>query len=73
MSKIKGSVKWFNEAKGFGFITPEDGTKDVFVHFSAIIPPVGNGFRTLSEGQKVEFEITDGVKGLSASNVTSIN
>ena len=55
MSKIKGNVKWFNESKGFGFITPEDGSKDVFVHFSAIQT---NGFKTLAEGQRVEFEIT---------------
>ena len=69
MSKIKGSVKWFNESKGFGFITPEDGSKDVFVHFSAI---VSNGFKTLAEGQRVEFEITNGAKGPSAANVTAI-
>lgn len=69
MSKIKGSVKWFNESKGFGFITPEDGSKDVFVHFSAIQV---NGFKTLAEGQHVEFEITEGVKGPSAANVTSV-
>ena len=69
MEKIKGSVKWFNESKGFGFITPEDGSKDVFVHFSAI---QSNGFKTLSEGQRVEFEITEGAKGPSAANVTSI-
>lgn len=55
MSKIKGNVKWFNESKGFGFITPEDGSKDVFVHFSAIQT---NGFKTLAEGQRVEFEIS---------------
>lgn len=60
MSKIKGNVKWFNESKGFGFITPEDGSKDVFVHFSAIQT---NGFKTLAEGQRVEFEITNGAKG----------
>ena len=66
MSKLKGSVKWFNESKGFGFITPEDGSKDVFVHFSAI---QDNGFKTLSEGQKVEFEIENGAKGPSAVNV----
>lgn len=69
MSKIKGNVKWFNESKGFGFITPEDGSKDVFVHFSAI---QGNGFKTLSEGQCVEFKITSGVKGPSATDVTPI-
>ncbi|MEM7887051.1 transcription antiterminator/RNA stability regulator CspE [Morganella morganii] len=69
MSKRKGNVKWFNEAKGFGFITPEDGSKDVFVHFSAIL---NNGFKTLAEGQKVEFEIVDGAKGPSAANVVSI-
>ncbi|MGL4277898.1 MAG: transcription antiterminator/RNA stability regulator CspE, partial [Morganella morganii] len=65
MSKRKGNVKWFNEAKGFGFITPEDGSKDVFVHFSAIL---NDGFKTLAEGQKVEFEIVDGAKGPSAAN-----
>ncbi|NIH16504.1 MAG: transcription antiterminator/RNA stability regulator CspE [Buchnera aphidicola (Periphyllus lyropictus)] len=69
MSKIKGNVKWFNESKGFGFITPEDGSKDVFVHFSAI---QSDGFKTLSEGQSVEFEIIEGEKGPSASNVTNI-
>ncbi|OUE93278.1 cold shock-like protein CspE [Klebsiella aerogenes] len=69
MSKIKGNVKWFNESKGFGFITPEDGSKDVFVHFSAI---QSNGFKTLAEGQRVEFEITNGAKGPSAANVMAI-
>ncbi|MES4611929.1 MAG: transcription antiterminator/RNA stability regulator CspE [Ewingella sp.] len=69
MSKIKGSVKWFNESKGFGFITPEDGSKDVFVHFSAIS---SNGFKTLAEGQRVEFEITQGAKGPSAADVKPI-
>lgn len=69
MSKVKGSVKWFNESKGFGFITPEDGSKDVFVHFSAI---TSDGFKTLAEGQRVEFEITDGAKGPSAVNVVSL-
>lgn len=69
MSKRKGNVKWFNEAKGFGFITPEDGSKDVFVHFSAIL---NDGFKTLAEGQKVEFEIVDGAKGPSAANVVLI-
>lgn len=61
--------KWFNESKGFGFITPADGSKDVFVHFSAI---QGNGFKTLAEGQNVEFEIQDGQKGPAAVNVTAI-
>lgn len=70
MSKIKGNVKWFNESKGFGFITPEDGSKDVFVHFSAIQT---NGFKTLAEGQRVEFEITNGAKGPSAANVTALS
>ncbi len=62
-----GTVKWFNESKGFGFIAPSDGGKDVFVHFSAI---QGSGFRTLAEGQAVEFEVEDGPKGPQASNVT---
>jgi len=62
-----GSVKWFNESKGFGFITPEDGSKDVFVHFSAI---ASEGFRTLAEGQQVNFEVEDGPKGPQATNVT---
>jgi len=69
MAKIKGQVKWFNESKGFGFITPDDGSKDVFVHFSAI---QGSGFKTLTEGQNVEFEIQDGQKGPSAVNVTTL-
>ncbi|EYU13845.1 MULTISPECIES: transcription antiterminator/RNA stability regulator CspE [Photorhabdus] len=68
MAKITGTVKWFNESKGFGFITPADGSKDVFVHFSAI---QSEGFKTLAEGQKVEFEIQDGQKGPSAANVTT--
>ncbi|WP_312241105.1 transcription antiterminator/RNA stability regulator CspE [Pantoea sp.] len=69
MSKIKGTVKWFNESKGFGFITPEDGGKDTFCHFSAI---QSNGFKTLAEGQRVEFEIVDGAKGPSAANVVAL-
>ncbi|OYE01982.1 MULTISPECIES: transcription antiterminator/RNA stability regulator CspE [unclassified Nostoc] len=67
--KRKGVVKWFNESKGFGFITPEDGSKDVFVHFSAI---QSEGFKTVSEGQRVEFEIVEGQKGPSAVNVKPI-
>ena len=61
-----GTVKWFNESKGFGFITPADGTKDVFVHFSAI---ASDGFRTLAEGQEVTFDVEDGPKGPKAVNV----
>jgi len=66
MAKFKGQVKWFNDSKGFGFITPDDGSKDIFVHHSAI---QSNGFKTLTEGQKVEFEIQQGQKGPSAMNV----
>ncbi|CAD5924495.1 MULTISPECIES: transcription antiterminator/RNA stability regulator CspE [Planktothrix] len=66
MAKIKGQVKWFNDSKGFGFITPDDGSKDIFVHHSAI---QSNGFKTLTEGQKVEFEIQQGQKGPAAMNV----
>lgn len=62
-----GTVKWFNESKGFGFITPEDGGKDVFVHFSAI---QAEGFKVLNEGQTVSFNVEDGPKGPQASNVT---
>ncbi|HVP38903.1 MAG TPA: cold-shock protein [Candidatus Saccharimonadales bacterium] len=62
---VKGTVKWFNEAKGFGFISQEGG-EDVFVHYSAI---TGDGFRTLAEGDRVDFEVVRGPKGLQASNV----
>ena len=64
----KGKVKWFNEAKGYGFITPESG-EDVFVHFKAI---KGDGFKTLNEGQEVEFDIEQGPKGNQAANVVKI-
>ncbi len=61
-----GSVKWFNDSKGFGFITPEGGGEDLFAHFSAI---QSQGFKTLAEGQRVSFEITTGPKGKQASNI----
>ena len=62
-----GTVKWFNDAKGFGFIAPEDGSADVFVHYSAIS---AKGFRSLQEGQRVSFEVVQGPKGSQAANVT---
>jgi CspA family cold shock protein len=61
-----GTVKWFNEAKGFGFIAQKDSQEDVFVHFSAI---QGDGFKTLAEGEQVDFDVTRGPKGLTAANV----
>ena len=61
-----GTVKWFNDAKGFGFITPDDGGDDLFAHFSAI---QGDGFKTLPEGQQVTFDVTEGPKGQQASNI----
>ena len=63
---VSGTVKWFNESMGFGFISPADGSADVFVHFSAIS---GSGFKTLSEGQAVSFDVERGPKGLQASRV----
>ena len=68
--RTTGTVKWFNDAKGFGFISPEGGDdKDCFVHYSAI---QADGFRTLAEGDKVEFDIVDGPKGPAAENVTRV-
>ena len=64
-----GTVKWFSDEKGFGFITPDDGGKDAFVHFSAI---TGDGFRTLAEGAKVEYELGESQKGPQATNVRII-
>ena len=64
-----GSVKWFNAEKGYGFIAPDDGTADVFAHYSAI---QSDGYKTLDEGQKVQFDVTQGQKGLQAENITSL-
>jgi CspA family cold shock protein len=65
----QGTVKWFNGEKGFGFITPDDGGKDLFVHYSEI---QGNGFRKLDEGQRVQFEVGQGNKGPTATGVTAV-
>jgi CspA family cold shock protein len=65
-----GTVKWFNDQKGYGFIAPEDGSKDVFVHHSSI---AGSGFKTLAEGAKVEFEAAQGAKGPEAKNVVLVS
>ena len=65
-----GTVKWFNDSKGFGFLTRDDGEKDVFVHHSAV---QGEGFKSLTEGQRVEFEVVQGQKGPAAENVVKLN
>ncbi len=64
--RMTGTVKWFNDSKGFGFIKPENGDRDCFVHHSAIL---GQGFKTLSEGERVEFDLVEGEKGPAAQNV----
>ena len=69
MSTTTGTVKWFNDSKGFGFITPEGSDQDCFVHYSAI---VGEGFKTLDENQRVEFNVEQGPKGLQAVNVVPL-
>jgi cold shock protein len=69
MARTLGTVKWFNDAKGFGFITPENGDKDCFVHHTAI---KADGFRSLAEGDRVEFDIVQGAKGPAAENVTKV-
>ena len=65
----EGTVKWFNDSKGFGFITPDEGEKDCFVHYSAI---QGDGFKSLAEGDRVQFEVGEGPKGPAAKNVTRL-
>lgn len=67
--RVRGTVKWFNQSKGYGFIAPEDGGKDVFVHYSAI---EGQGFRNLEENEKVEYEVEDSPKGPQAARVMRV-
>jgi cold shock protein len=69
MARTTGTVKWFNDAKGYGFITPENGSKDCFVHHTAI---KADGFRSLAEGDRVEFDIVEGQKGPAAENVVKV-
>jgi len=70
--RVNGTVKWFNNSKGYGFIAPADGTQDLFVHFSAI-QDEGNGYRSLNEGDQVEFNVEQGQKGLQATNVVKVS
>jgi CspA family cold shock protein len=65
-----GTVKWFNNAKGYGFVTPDQGEQDIFIHFSAIVM---EGYKTLKEGQKVQFELEEGPKGLHAANLSAVS